>query len=102
VLSALAYLSQTADRPVVDLRGEGMAPTRRINFHFFAMLIFLFNPEFCLGRKCFFEKKFLVKNKIIGPPPSQILGSAPEIDLAYQLMEGLLDCRAVLSFIAHA
>src|SRR5271155_874764 len=49
VLSALAYLSQTADRPVVDLRGGTAPPTRRTNFHFFAMLIF-FYPEFCLGR----------------------------------------------------
>ena len=31
LLSALAYLSQTADRPVVDLRGGGRLPTRRIN-----------------------------------------------------------------------
>ena len=56
VLSALAYLSQTADRPVVDLRGGALPPTRCINFHFFAMLIF-FYPEFCLGTKCFLEKK---------------------------------------------
>jgi hypothetical protein len=64
VLSALAYLSQTADRPVVDLRGAGDGPpTRRINFNFFATLIFFIRNSVSEGN-VFLKKKLITKSGV--------------------------------------